>query len=1309
MRLIGLFVAAMLLSIFLPAKLSAQPQTFFYRAWTQTGGAVSPGFINRVVSIAGSGGVTYTASSVLISTNNYGLRLTQYSSGGTTNWVANFNLGAGGTTHVGGIALDASGNVLVTGSAYNGSTNGHDLYLVKYNSSGTKQWHQTYSGTGTGTDAGSAVICNASGDIFVTGVASQTFPNTDALTLCYASNGTLVWNKTWDNASLVDVGATLSLLGTRVFITGASQTNFNTWEYAVIRYEQSNGSFVSATVTSAGGTNIELVSAATLDAAGNVYLTGALGVSGQGFNIKTIKLSPSLAILWTANWNGAANLDDAGRSIVVDTAGNVFVAGYTTASDRDGVLLKYTSSGSLLYATSNAATGAGEFTGLALSSAQEPFVGGYTSERGNKDFLAQLYTNGGTLQWSDTYNGYANEDDVVQQVTSLSSGNFLLSGTSGTSTLAVKYNRHALLLPLEEEVNAPFIENRGQVMNTDTTPQDDVRYYTRSNYPNTYIFDDQVSFVFAHIDTVASSQDTMTRLDLRFINETSTVAVGLERQEDFHNYYLGHIPEGRERVPLENKVLHPNIYTNIDALYGQGQDGFFARFVCKPGSTPGQIRLLFRGHTGLSIQTDGSLRVETALEDLILAPPTAIFSDASGTESAAGWAPAFVLSTDSTVRFSVGTVPSGSSLIIKTGRERYDPENECDYYWSTYFGETGDEDVKGSDVDVTGNMYFTGRTNSALFPTTTGAYSELLKGNWDAFAARFRQLDEQEWATFYGGTDVNPSGFPGDEALAIKWNPNNNHIYFIGRTPASDFPLLQATGYFDDQKAAVWDTRGFIVKLDAFTGERRWATFFGDSEKRYDAVTALHIRQNGNVVVGGYAQQAGNNQTAFPFFPTNIPSTIPHIQTTGALYIAEFNPSNFQVWATKLANELQLASSPILADITENSGGALMVVGTVSADDTNDFIPLGPGSMAFSGGFDAFFMDFSLLKELRFSTYLGGNDFDFANSVVSTIYGTFITGTTQSTDFPTIASGNPGDPLLNDLTLDGSSDIFISQFQNDDSGGKTLTWSRYLGGSGGLSGADEQGNISHNFQSDFSSVGNAAISLNQKEIAVTGRVSNGFSPLTASGCPYYYGSINRGGSQTGQDAILVIIENRRISFSTYWGGDTPNGTGADEGTTISTGVNLNDKAFVLLGGRTNSKKISGQGETIPVCRELPFPGSYYKENFLGGANDAFISKIYYGECLTSAVTSPLDQIWTLDIQPNPAIDNISIMLPVQDMNGATILLFDATGRVVANISRLSNLAVESAIAVDVSLLQSGIYFVTLQSSGRTYSGKFVKM
>ena len=64
-----LLITLLFAGIFLPNLLTAQPQTFFYRAWTQTGGAVAPGFINRVVTIAGSGTAYYTANSVLISTS----------------------------------------------------------------------------------------------------------------------------------------------------------------------------------------------------------------------------------------------------------------------------------------------------------------------------------------------------------------------------------------------------------------------------------------------------------------------------------------------------------------------------------------------------------------------------------------------------------------------------------------------------------------------------------------------------------------------------------------------------------------------------------------------------------------------------------------------------------------------------------------------------------------------------------------------------------------------------------------------------------------------------------------------------------------------------------------------------------------------------------------------------------------------------------------------------------------------------------------------------------------------------------------
>lgn len=1320
LRLGGGFLAALMFLLVAGAQLQAQPQDHFYRAWTQTGGEVSPNFINRIVTVAGSGGAYFSASSVLLTGGGYGMRLIKYASGGTTSWLANFDLGEGGTTHVGGIAIDVSGNVVVTGSAYNGSTNGHDLFVVKYNSSGTKLWHQTYNGAGTGTDAGTSVICNASGDVFVTGVTSQTFWDVDALTLCFASNGTLIWDRAWDNASLFDAGAALSLLGTRVIVTGASQTGLSTWEYAVLRYEQSDGTFVSAAVTDQGGTNIERVSAAATDAEGNIYLTGALGVSGQGFNIKTIKLSAALDILWTASWNGAANLDDAGRGIAVDTAGNVFVAGYTTAANRSGILLKYSPSGSLLFATGDSGSGEGEFTGIALTGTQSAFVCGYTSGHGNRDFLALLYSNDGALRWSDTYNGYANGDDWAQQVTPDGEGNFLVSGISDTTTLSVMYAHHALLLPAGESVNAPLVENRGQLIDTDERPADEVRYYTRSNYPNVYVLDDRVSFAFAHIDTVPATQDTMVRVDLTFASHGfgggATVAVGLERRNDFHNYYLGHIPEGRERVPLENKVLHPNIYDNVDALYGLGEDGFFLRFVCKPGSSPGHVRMQFVGNSGLTVDSSGALRVETDLEDLLFAPPTAIFVDEEGEETEAGWSPQFMINMDGTVRFTVDSVPGGSTLIVKTGRERYNPESDCNFYWSTYFGEANHETALGNDVNsLNGDMYYCGKTMSPLFPVNQGTAQAAFAGSVDAFVSCFDQPDQRKWGTFYGGT--NPAvDFPAlDVAYAVKWKQDGNLLYFVGRTTTLDFPILEENRpgeYINNQyfsnDFSEWNSRGFIGKLNAENGKGLWATLFGDPSRKVDGVCALHLSSTGTVVVGGFSTVSGSGSSKFP----STSGSGQHSQATGDAFIAEFGPNNNLLWATKLANEnaFLLVNPTTVNDISEDGNGNLLVVGTANYDDLStpgDYIPFGGGPLTTVQYYDAFIMRFSTSRELLWSRYFGGEYADLPNSIIGLPNGDFyITGTTESEDFPVLAIGNSSDININDVSYNGgNSDIFASKFSSNG----TLLWSRYYGGPGN----DGQGAITgweHSTLSVGLGTGNAAYADAGGTLYLTGYVQNGFQPIVGqSTCPYFHDEINEGSgggnfTTEGSDAWVAVVSPALVTeFSTYWGGSSP-GENYDQGNTIVTGITpFNNRHFLLFGGMTNSISIPGQSKPIPLCRESD--GPYYITNLInGGPSDAFISKIYVDECLLVNAKEAISNL--LAVSPNPAghFLRVSLSQPVTDMQ-----VFSVTGQNMGGRAAILSSGTLEAV-LDVSQLPPGWYLLSavLKDGGRAVA-TFIKV
>ena len=544
----------------------------------------------------------------------------------------------------------------------------------------------------------------------------------------------------------------------------------------------------------------------------------------------------------------------------------------------------------------------------------------------------------------------------------------------------------------------------------------------------------------------------------------------------------------------------------------------------------------------------------------------------------------------------------------------------------------------------------------------------------------------------------------------------------VGRTSSSDFPLEQSSGYFNNAFENDEGTRGFILKFKAETGEALWRTFFGDSKKKYDGAIALLIRDNGNVAVGGYCNEYFSEESSFPFFPNNTPGLSPHIQTWGGMYIAEFNgDNNQQVWATKLGNDLAGAYGAggimnTVNDIDEDADGNLLVLGTMFEDAVpneptgNDFLPIGTNSMAFSQlqfihGSEACFFSFDPSNEILWSTYLGGWSNEYANSIICDKYGSIVvTGTTLSDDFPAIAVGNAGDPLINDLSLGGDADIFMAKFIKIENDIYSLTWARYIGGPG----YDRQSTIY--VTSDalaYSGSGNAAAEGGDGDILLTGEAQNEFSPIVGvNGCIFYYSEINRGMIDFGADAIIMVVgSNKRVSFSTYWGGDIAGVLSFDEGTTISHGISSSNKPFLIVGGRTNSQASS---ITIPVCHESPLPLPYYNPDFLGGTLDAFISKIYYGECLTSDVSSPWDEIFGLNILPNPASDYIFINLPEMIKDGS-ILLFDATGKSVASLVLSQQVSIKDAVSVEIGLLTPGLYFVTLQSSGRTYTGKFVKM
>ena len=83
------------------------------------------------------------------------------------------------------ITVDNSNSVYVTG--YSPGTNtGNDIVTIKYDDNGNQIWLQRYNGPGNGDDEGNAIAVDANGNVYVTGYETVAGGGTEMVTIKYA-------------------------------------------------------------------------------------------------------------------------------------------------------------------------------------------------------------------------------------------------------------------------------------------------------------------------------------------------------------------------------------------------------------------------------------------------------------------------------------------------------------------------------------------------------------------------------------------------------------------------------------------------------------------------------------------------------------------------------------------------------------------------------------------------------------------------------------------------------------------------------------------------------------------------------------------------------------------------------------------------------------------------------------------------------------------------------------------------------------------------------------------------------------------
>jgi hypothetical protein len=569
-------------------------------------------------------------------------------------------------------------------------------------------------------------------------------------------------------------------------------------------------------------------------------------------------------------------------------------------------------------------------------------------------------------------------------------------------------------------------------------------------------------------------------LRMRLVGENATAQVtGLEELPGRSNYFIGTDPsKWRTGVPNYTKVKYANVYPGVDLVYYGNQRQLEFDLVIQPGADPQPIRLDFRAalngkHAALRVNNKGDLVVGEVIfhKPLVYQPTT---NDETPATHKGMIDCKFVLTGAHQVRFQIAAYDrsrplvidptlvystylggsdvefagdiavdaSGNAYVIGGTQSSDFPTTSGAFQktlngfgdvfiskfnaagsallYSTYLGgDSGFESGSGIAVDISGNAYVTGSTESSNFPTTAGAFQTTYSGAGDVFVSKLNATGSALlYSTYLGGNDTDVGS---DIAVDAS-----GHAYVTGNTVSLNFPITPGAFQTTFGGTAFFGGDVFVSKLNAAGSALVYSTYLGGSGDEFGNRIAVDA--------SGHAYVTGATAS------TNFPTTPGAFQTTfgGGTFVGDGFVSKLNAAGSALLYSTYLGGS------NDDFGTGILVDGSTNAYVTGSTastnFPTTPGSFqtTLKGPEDAFVSKLNATgSALLYSTYLGGSDFDTGGTIaVDTSGNAYVTGQTISADFPIT-------PGAFQTTL-GFADAFVSRLNAT---GSALLYSTYLGGS----------------------------------------------------------------------------------------------------------------------------------------------------------------------------------------------------------------------------------------------------------------------
>lgn len=419
-------------------------------------GALSQADYGRACAVDSSGNVIVAGRSYNPSTGfppmppTADFEIAKYTPAGTLAWAARVDL-AGGDEFAFDAQCDALGNVYVCGYTWAGSN--VEMALVKLDSSGVLQWTRTYGGAGGSSDFARAIAFDAQGNVLVCGSEYTAALDNDSIVRSYSPSGALNWSTSFDSGSnaddtlyaltvlaggeilacgqftnptsgganigiaklsstgallwqrnddgggnLVDGAIALTVLDAHLVALGGWRTSASGEDWHVSLYDHVAQSFSWSRTFNGSASFNERVRSVATSADGSLWVTGTASNLGTGLDIATRRYDASGALLSSDQWNNASvNLDEQSFKVLPASAGQVYVAGYTTLSTSpvlsyDIVAIQYDATGTRNWVATYSSPGAFDerIFDAELGPGNKLVGGGYTNSgpSGGFDYLA---------------------------------------------------------------------------------------------------------------------------------------------------------------------------------------------------------------------------------------------------------------------------------------------------------------------------------------------------------------------------------------------------------------------------------------------------------------------------------------------------------------------------------------------------------------------------------------------------------------------------------------------------------------------------------------------------------------------------------------------------------------------------------------------------------------------------------------------------------------------------------------------------------------------------------------------------------